>query len=714
MNLLIDAGFGTVEATYISTDRGESFININKDFNNEQVMSFCVNIAEDLYMTTTSGMIYRAISSKNLKTPEILGIEDNAVDVDVDAEFKWTSVERAELYQLQISYNDDFSSQWEHVTQNDTIHNLFLAPLNNYKYYWRVRAKNHDAVSEWSPVRSFYSKLAHPELLTPSDQEINVPVYANLNWKKVEAATQYLIQISNTNDFANIEHEWVSDDSLTTSPLLQGRTKYFWRVKAYNDMSTSNWSVVWSFETVFGPPELLSPLNEASGVSNTPEMRWKSAIDISEYDIQISLFQDFSEIAFSSNSIPDTSIIAESLLFDTVYYWRVRSSNNEAKSEWSLVWQFRTGYSPVELVSPNNDAVNVAINTEYLWTAHSSQNKYEIEVSKVNNFVNKVISDSIENNVTYIASNLESYHEYYWRVRVKSDFNTGVWSEIRKYKTKVGQIELRFPGNTSQNHPVSISFLWFQTKGATSYHLQIANDLLFNDLIFSQDTISKTSHLYNQLNGGSEYFWRVRAVSPEGVGDWSEVWSFRTGNDIPVLISPENGNSNIINPIKFEWAPVMGVIKYELTVSENSNFSSPIINETNIINNYYTTSELDYPKVFYWRIRAITDNGTSSWSQTWSFGTKDPLSVNNKILVEINEIYPNPTDKFVTIRLPQTISENSNLDIFDISGNKVYHKILNGINDEIKVDCSELSTGKYFVIIESADSLFNAEFMIIR
>ena len=283
------------EATYKSTNKGASFFNINKDFHGDQVINFASNKFGDLYMTTTSGMIFRAIDRKNLGIPSLFTLANKSYDIDVDSVFKWSTARRAELYHIQISYDEDFSYIWEEATQLDTVHSLVGKLSPNHEYYWRVRAKNHDAVSDWSEVRTFYSKLKTPELISPEDKTINIPVYANLTWEEIEGATSYTIQLSKKANFADTAFSWSSDSPISVTPLLEGRSKYYWRVMAKNDVSTSNWSVIWSFETVFGPPALLFPSDKSTGHEIALQLIWNKATEVSEYDIQISEVEDFSE-----------------------------------------------------------------------------------------------------------------------------------------------------------------------------------------------------------------------------------------------------------------------------------------------------------------------------------------------------------------------------------------------------------------------------------
>ena len=713
VNIQLDAAYATYEATYMSLDKGESFININNHFHGESVTSFSVNNKNDLYMATVSGRIYRAISAQNLSTPKLISLENDVNDIDVDAEFVWTSDPRAELYQIEISYNQDFSYIWESATQLDTTHRLLNALYPNHTYYWRVRSKNHEAVSPWSEVRSFTSKLAKPILISPENLSENIPVYAPLIWHSLDGADTFTIQISKSASFDTLTYEWSSSDTISYSDLLEGRTEYFWRVKASNEKSSSDWSEVRSFVTIFGPPNLLSPADDSKGINVNVEFVWSQAIEIDVYDIQIAEDESFESTVFDTSNVKALSIYSTNLEYDKTYYWRVRSRIDDLISEWSHIFKFRTGYSPVVLLTPADESVNVKIMTDFGWEQHESQNIYEFEVAEDVDFGSNVIFETINDELTYTASNLSPYRDYFWRMRVISEENTGIWSESYEFKTKVDKITLRFPNDKSENHPIEVNFLWFSTNGAASYHLQIATDDSFNDLVFSQDTISSISHIFDELNPASIYYWRVRGVTPEGVGDWSDVWQFNTGNNIPILLAPSNGDEEVDLPVNFEWQAVGGATKYEINISQDEDFIELSDSNDDIGTNVYKSTALEHDKTYFWRIRATTNDGLTSWSQVWRFTTKPETSV--KIVnLENSEIFPNPSSGNITILIPELIGNGLVLSMMDMAGRNIEDYSAVFSDGMITLDCQSLSNGVYFVKIMSGNIHYTCEVIIQR
>ena len=91
--------------------------------------------------------------------PELTSPADQATDVNpYPVTFEWQSSDDADFYQFQLSRSSDFSSGTESVdditvTQYTRDSDLF----HHTEYFWRVRAKNSMAESEWSDAFTFTS-----------------------------------------------------------------------------------------------------------------------------------------------------------------------------------------------------------------------------------------------------------------------------------------------------------------------------------------------------------------------------------------------------------------------------------------------------------------------------------------------------------------------------------------------------------------------------
>ncbi len=89
----------------------------------------------------------------------------------------------------------------------------------------------------------------------------------------------------------------------------------------------------------------------------------------------------------------------------------------------------------------------------------------------------------------------------------------------------------------------------------------------------------------------------------------------------PVLISPENADTNVSVSPTLIWGSVSGATQYEYQYSTSSSFVT-------YVNDYVgdtsaTLSGLNYGYTYYWRVRALDDTDFSEWSEVWSFPTQE-------------------------------------------------------------------------------------------
>lgn len=101
------------------------------------------------------------------------------------------------------------------------------------------------------------------------------------------------------------------------------------------------------------PPALVSPQNQATGVSNSPTLTWDASSGADIYQVQVSSVSDFSSIVFDQSGIQETSVQVSNLLHGTTYYWRVLASNSAGNSGWSSEWNFKTTSAPNETLVGN-------------------------------------------------------------------------------------------------------------------------------------------------------------------------------------------------------------------------------------------------------------------------------------------------------------------------------------------------------------------------
>lgn len=94
--------------------------------------------------------------------------------------------------------------------------------------------------------------------------------------------------------------------------------------------------------SISASPTLLSPNNSASEIDLSPNLIWSAVSNAVSYTLQVSTNNSFSSYVFNQSGLTNTSKQISELNSNTIYFWRVRSSNNYGVSGWSVSWTFIT------------------------------------------------------------------------------------------------------------------------------------------------------------------------------------------------------------------------------------------------------------------------------------------------------------------------------------------------------------------------------------
>jgi len=174
---------------------------------------------------------------------------------------------------------------------------------------------------------------------------------------------------------------------------------------------------------------------------------------------------------------------------------------------------------------------------------------------------------------------------------------------------------------------------WSQATDAASYRVQVSPVQTFDTSFIDSSGIGGTGVQISGLEFETEYFWRVQAVNEAGTGDWSQSRSFTTLDEpleapgVPVLISPTAGETEVSRSPLLDWDVAANAASYRMQLSVSQTFETVENDITGIFDTEISVSGLDYETVYYWRVQAINEAGTSDWSQTRLFTTLDePLS----------------------------------------------------------------------------------------
>jgi len=285
------------------------------------------------------------------------------------------------------------------------------------------------------------------------------------------------------------------------------------------------------------------------------------------------------------------------------------------------------------LSSPANGATNVELTPLLDWNNSSNASSYRLQLSKFSNFATVILDISGISLSQYQVQPLILTYDtvYHWRVIASNINGNSEWSATFNFRT-VSNIPLApvllSPANGSINNPLNPTMDWNSVINADTYNIQISRNTDFTQILLDVQNISLSQYNVppSTLSYDSIYFWRVRGTNAFATGQWSSVWNFRTISFLPyapVLTSPLNNSTNISLTPTLDWNDVFGANSYKLQLSTDSNFSTFILNISNIIPSQYVIppTVLNYSSKYYWRINASNSNGQGQYSNVWNFST---------------------------------------------------------------------------------------------
>ncbi|MFY8000438.1 MAG: CUB domain-containing protein [Candidatus Kapaibacteriota bacterium] len=229
------------------------------------------------------------------------------------------------------------------------------------------------------------------------------------------------------------------------------------------------------------------------------------------------------------------------------------------------------------------------------------------------------------------------------------------WRRVGKNTSQTNAAPtLNSPPNNGTNIPIVPFFYANPVAGSTYYDFQVSARADFSDTPVgmynyygdgsgrTDGLVWNTTNARTPLANNTRYYWRVRAF---GSTEWSATWSFTTAPastapTIPTLTTPVNGATNVALQPDFTWTGTNanGFIYY-IQYSPDPTFTFGFGNvgsdqrwfSSGSSALQYNPSQLSDTLLpgtrYYWRVRAISENGTSSFSSVSSFTTQGPTPI---------------------------------------------------------------------------------------
>ena len=226
---------------------------------------------------------------------------------------------------------------------------------------------------------------------------------------------------------------------------------------------------------------------------------------------------------------------------------------------------------------------------------------------------------------------------YYWAVLPAQSFTgTGVVARPDHAPAETFQKQSAAPTLTAPANAASIStwpvFQWTPVDGAYAYHIQVATDSNFSNLVDNQ-TVDETSYTAaSTYPAGQKLYWRVQAEgetnsTPVGLA-WSSAGNFTKTLPSPSFSSPTNFvNATTGDSIPvWQWNPVPGAVWYDVTLNCPQGMSCT--NGNGMDTTAAVMTHLTGTKSFTWEVRAefpTVQNGSPSSTVPGAYTALQPF-----------------------------------------------------------------------------------------
>jgi subtilase family serine protease/flagellar hook assembly protein FlgD len=378
-------------------------------------------------------------------------------------------------------------------------------------YWWSARASDGVGFSPWSRAVTFHVVTGNGTPTKPAPiRPVGGTGVATLTPELVTAnatdpeddALSYRFEVDRVPSFDSPERQASPDvaegaaDTRWTPLPLRDNTLYYWRVRATDGNTTSDWAVESFFVNLAndppGVPVLLDPVDDRTVGTSTPALRLRNTSD-PDGDPLTYAFEvrnTAGNVVASVTGVPSTGLettwtVLDPLAENESFAWRARASDGQAEGGWAGPATFRVNAvadpptKPIPLLPAEGDVVGVDHVTLVVTNATSPDGLpltytfelYAMEATGLR-LVERAsgVPESTGTTSFAPATRLED-GTYGWRARATDPQQDGAWSDSASFKVAIAPAAptglAAVPGNTA----VSLSWRRNTEPDITGYRV---------------------------------------------------------------------------------------------------------------------------------------------------------------------------------------------------------------------------------------------------
>lgn len=381
----------------------------------------------------------------------------------------------------------------------------------------------------WCTYKEYSFKDAPPKPDKPSTPSVEVDKYkltatlTNLS-EQSGKKVQFQIVVNDSTIFASGTVDIITSKAVY-SKIIESGNKYKVRARTVIGKEYSEWTDYSNnYNSIPSPPNSITQCRGTSATSIF--LAWTGVPSAENYDIEytneVKYFEGSDQVQ-SITGVTTTSYEKTGLESGKQYFFRVRASNNQGKSDWSGIKSVVIGKDPGSPTTWSSSTTVVSGEELFLYWVHNTEDGSNLTYSDLEIIVggvkqtHKIKNESSENKTVEFKVDTSSYVEgtkIQWRVRTSGVTMTfGEWSIQRVidiYAPPTLTLTLRDIDNNNiselTSFPLVVSGIAGpKTQVPTGYHLSvIANG--------SYDTSDEIGN-YKRVNEGDEIYSKYFDIS---------------------------------------------------------------------------------------------------------------------------------------------------------------------------------------------------------
>ena len=429
-----------------------------------------------------------------------------------------------------------------------------------------------------------------------------------LKWNAVSGAAKYEVYRARSKDGDYIKYSTVTGTSYTNTSYIENGNTYYYKVRALDANGTAGaWSSIVSVTYRAASTGTLSAPTVTGGndAQGRPTLKWNAVSGAAKYEVYRARSKDGDYIKYSTvtgTSYTNTSYIENG----NTYYYKVRALKSDGTAgAWSSVVSVtykQTLSAPA--VTGGNDAQGRPTLT---WNAVTGAAKYEVYRARSKDGTYTKYSTTTGTAYTN-SSYLTSGTTYYYKVRaLDANGNAGPYSAVVSVTCRLKLTAPTVTGSTdSQGRP---TLKWNAVTGAAKYEVYRARSKDGDYIKYS--TVTGTSYTNTSyLANGTTYYYKVRAMGSDGTAgpDSTPVSvTYKAPFGAPLV----TGSKDSQGRPALKWDKVTDAAKYEVYRARSKDGTYSLMS-TQSATGYTNTSYLANGTTYYYKVRALKENGTAS------------------------------------------------------------------------------------------------------